>query len=1640
MSQERANRTTSAPKLHASPKLSFPTATKTDEVGLTDASHGWTRQRRPDIGELVVIAEKKDSFGNGRDGVETDWLSPDPLLVEQIENQLNAAISSYIADPKLLREHANLEDSFRAGGYAKRQVLELVQNAADALLRGDGRGHVAVVLTDGALYCANEGRPFDDAGIDAVTHAYISDKRGDEIGRFGHGFKSILAITGSPQIFSRSISFELNGDQARRALEKVSPSAQRTPQFRIPTVVNARTEISADPVLAELAGWASTIIKMPLSTGHERLADQIRGFPTEFLLFANAVNALTMEDRRTTAESYRYEHLCEKLENNEFTLNRPSKQSERWLVVEHMHRPSAAALAVVAETIARDQVKIAYAAPLDVPITGRLGSFWAYYPLEEKTTAWGIFNAPWAVNDDRTNMLSNTYNEEILDVFVEIFLDAVPRFRTAADPARHLDYLPSRAREFRGYGDQILTTKVPHRSRSAALVPNSRGTLVKSSSLRTLSFDEAWQGRDTGAEMHRIWQRAPHTDTQVPHWTCFKTQTRFLRLRELFLDESASLDPESRETYRDVDFIGVATWLTELGAEGSDLQYASDALRILGNIPDMAARLRGLEARLVPTDQGFVKVAQSKTVFLPSESHPAIDGITTVSVEFLKNAENANILRKLGFHEIAPESALEAFLSQCDEDSPAEKWEQVWDMFLDVSERQSLDILARHIGEGGLIRVMTLAGEWRPAEDVVNSEVTGVVMKDPARALDGSFHSRGLAQAAGVVTGVDSKYPVIEEKLFMEYRAWAEAEYRSQLPNRSAAESIEARFAYEYAPGPISIFIEFDAIADSEALVDWTARILRVATSAEQWPLRYASDAPAAMVLAPHLWAARTFGLVNTGWGPCRAAEALSPSLNEYVGYLPVSLEPAARKLHLVENLDEVPAEVWREFLERSHPVKVAGDRQHATLCKLISKALLASADGGRRSSSIPAVINGAVRPCRSSDVYVAREIEELEYLQASERPYIYCLDLQDLETIMARSDCHLASEAISFALNVSEPNDPEAIGDVFPGLRDYVQRSVLETDLVRCAGLARRVITPDGTKDKPVRSALDGGVLYVAEGTSDYEVLESIGLEFESKLTTQDIEDILRQRDEAAVRELKTACRACATDEGRLELLVGTKKLRAKLPSGLLPALNALGADTSEAAIPRIFLDVHGSDSLRELSNELAAKSLIIPQNWAGSSGAKRFVKDLGFDGRFAGERAASIPSSELVLGRPGLKPLHDYQEAASDEIRRLLLTARGAAGKAMIELPTGAGKTRVAVESIVRSFLADEIQGPVLWIAQSEELCEQAVQSWSEVWREFSDERALLIGRLWNKHEVSDPDTDLSVIVATDAKLDTSVVDSSTYEWLSDPTAVVVDEAHVAGDSQRYSRIFKWLGVDGRHHERPLMGLSATPFRGRSDDATEKLAARFGRNLVNSLGADPIAELQKRGVLSRVTREVLDGTRIELDQSELNDADKFNRLSATVLTRIATDEYRTKRIIDHVLQLPNDWPILIFTSSVLSAQIVAALLRSMHVSAASISGTTRRHERRRIVNSFKQGDIRVVVNCDVLTQGFDAPSVRALYIARPTLSPGAYMQMVGRGLRGPLNGGSEECLIVDLQDSITNLGRNLAYREYEQFWDGAS
>ena len=141
--------------------------------------------------------------------------SPDAGLISEIKDQFSRAIGSYRANPDLISEHANLEESIhsaslRTGPFWSSFRTPRTQYQAE---RGRCRRERRASrdrprYVNRALYCANAGRPFSKNGLAALTLAYLSGKRGDEIGRFGLGFKSVLAVSDAPQIFSRSVSLD----------------------------------------------------------------------------------------------------------------------------------------------------------------------------------------------------------------------------------------------------------------------------------------------------------------------------------------------------------------------------------------------------------------------------------------------------------------------------------------------------------------------------------------------------------------------------------------------------------------------------------------------------------------------------------------------------------------------------------------------------------------------------------------------------------------------------------------------------------------------------------------------------------------------------------------------------------------------------------------------------------------------------------------------------------------------------------------------------------------------------------------------------------------------------------------------------------------------------------------------------------------------------------------------------------------------------------------------------------------------------------------------------------------------------------------------------------------------------------------
>lgn len=492
-----------------------------------------------------------------------------------------------------------------------------------------------------------------------------------------------------------------------------------------------------------------------------------------------------------------------------------------------------------------------------------------------------------------------------------------------------------------------------------------------------------------------------------------------------------------------------------------------------------------------------------------------------------------------------------------------------------------------------------------------------------------------------------------------------------------------------------------------------------------------------------------------------------------------------------------------------------------------------------------------------------------------------------------------------------------------------------------------------------------------------------------------------------------------------------------------------------------------HGIDLLAipEIRNAIAAaKNTSAPKNWhPGKSAALAFVKATDLPSELAGlPRDESPPSFEYLVGKFQLQPLQDFQQEVSDKLRAGLDTI---AHRSIVALPTGAGKTRVAVESIrdwIRARRGKGGNSVVVWLAHTEELCEQAYMCFRQVWESSIDVPPLFLVRFWGNYAkdrdahqailtrvqessgilVSTPQR-IANIFQGDRQPDATVIATKLRAQLG---LLVIDEAHRAA-APSYRRVISILNPDNRPIH--LVGLTATPFRREyADDpeaGTRELKEIFGSIIepVNTLGPGIRAELQRRGVLAcPVFQTIQTGTKMRMPSVRTHEVTQEDAEKIDYALSIRADDSRRRlAIFRHIVPVARDPRslILYFGPTVSDAECMAFLLREEGISASVISGYTRDASRRELVESFKSGTIRVLCNCEVLTTGFDAPRVSHVVMARPTVSQVLYEQMVGRGLRGRLFGGTDSCVILDCQDDFgsTPVRPEMGYTRFRRIWE---
>ena len=350
----------------------------------------------------------------------------------------------------------------------------------------------------------------------------------------------------------------------------------------------------------------------------------------------------------------------------------------------------------------------------------------------------------------------------------------------------------------------------------------------------------------------------------------------------------------------------------------------------------------------------------------------------------------------------------------------------------------------------------------------------------------------------------------------------------------------------------------------------------------------------------------------------------------------------------------------------------------------------------------------------------------------------------------------------------------------------------------------------------------------------------------------------------------------------------------------------------------------------------------------------------------------------------------LFDYQEDMKERIEKALRLHRSV----MAQMPTGTGKTYL-LTAVIDSFVSNNPKEKVWIVAHRRELVSQI----DETVRKF------------HSYSASNTSTLLSSVKAM------------SIQWLmrhydeieEEPGMIVIDEAHHA-----LAKTYKELWE--RFPNAKFLGLTATPCRLNGKGFTDLFDV-----LVQSWG---VPEFISKGRLATydfvsiksdgVTQRLIDSL-----QKRGADGDYQNKEMDMLLNKKPSIE----RLYRSFEEFGKDRKGIVYAINISHAQKITKLYQERGVKAIAIDSKTPATERQQDIEAFKNGDIQVLVNVDIFSEGFDCPDVEFVQLARPTLSLAKYLQMVGRGLR--VAKGKKNCVIID------NVGLYRVFGLPSQVWN---
>ncbi|MBR5464905.1 MAG: DEAD/DEAH box helicase [Alistipes sp.] len=345
------------------------------------------------------------------------------------------------------------------------------------------------------------------------------------------------------------------------------------------------------------------------------------------------------------------------------------------------------------------------------------------------------------------------------------------------------------------------------------------------------------------------------------------------------------------------------------------------------------------------------------------------------------------------------------------------------------------------------------------------------------------------------------------------------------------------------------------------------------------------------------------------------------------------------------------------------------------------------------------------------------------------------------------------------------------------------------------------------------------------------------------------------------------------------------------------------------------------------------------------------------------------------------------------------------------MLQMPTGTGKTRLFV-SIVRDLhhwgARNKHAVKVLILAHRKELIEQIDET---LGLKYHQVHGIIMSQ--NMEQRKYP-VQIGSVPTLTRRLE---------RWISKEfDVIIIDEAHHV-KARSYKEIIK------QFPNAKILGVTATPYRLNG--------AGFRPEFDELIVSDPVSTFIKKGYLSDYHYYSISsssGLQAEIDTMKIDKLDG-DYLDSEMMNVMDRQEIRAK-IVNTYLKYAKGKKGIVYTVNKEHNQHIKDQFTSVGVKAEVVTSDTPKEERDAIVNKFRNGDIDVLCNVNIFSEGFDCPDIEFVQLARPTCSLAMYLQQVGRGLR-PAEG-KNHTIILDNVGLYNKFGFPSAKRKWRHHFEG--